>query len=768
MLIISAQPPQPQQTAPATEAVPATKGLAKFGATTQLVVVDVTVKDKSGNPIKGLKPSDFNITEDGKKQESQGLPVPGTGRDRHRARAGPRQPAIKDGPAKGGSTGPRPHPRSNPSPPTRSRHPNPGEVKYKDRRLLVMFFDMTSMPIQDQLRAQSAAQKFLKTQMTPSDLMAVMTFSNELKLLQDFTDDRDALAKIIKGLTVGDTGFGEGSTGADNEADNGDAYVADDTEFNIFNTDRKLAALESAARMLGALPEKKALVYFASGVSKTGVDNEAQLRGTINAAIRNNVSFFPIDARGLVAAAPLGDATKASPGRGGMMNGSSARSQQSSSQGSQETLYTLAADTGGKALLDNNDLGMGIVQAQKEISSYYILGYYSANDKLDGRYRRIKLQTNPELSAKIGKLDYRQGYFAGKEFGKFNSTDKERQLQEALMLGDPMTDLSVALEVDYFRMARDRYFVPVTVKIPGSELELAKHGGAESTKLDFIGEVRDSKGQVQGNVRDYQEIKLKGETAGTLSKRTLAYDTGFTLPPGSYVLKFLTRENETGKMGTFETKFVVPDLTTQVKYLPISSVVLSAQRQDLSTAARQRGARQETARAESAGTGQPEAGAQRDPRIQEGAGHVRVPAGLPAGRDNHPAAGRHGQLLPRQGQGVRDRAAGNHRRARCQDQGAAGAFQRAARQTLAWALYLPGQRARPAGPEVRLLARPHRDGAVSKSFTGGCGVWIPRRRASSARDLNRKSRLEQLEAAFAVLGKRISIAVEDSEFTSAA
>ena len=120
------------------------------------------------------------------------------------------------------------------------------------------------------------------------------------------------------------------------------------------------------------------------------------------------------------------------------------------------------------------------MQAQKEISSYYILGYYSTNDKLDGRYRRIKLQPTAELQAKIGKLDYRQGYFAGKEFGKFNSSDKERQLQEALMLGDPMTDLSVALEVDYFRMARDRYFVPVTVKIPGCELELAQHGAPKA------------------------------------------------------------------------------------------------------------------------------------------------------------------------------------------------------------------------------------------------------------------------------------------------
>ena len=588
LLVVSAQPPQTPQSAqtPASAPAPA-KGVVKFGATTQLVVVDVTVKDKSGNPIKGLKPADFNITEDGKKQDIKIF----TYQELEETAATP-QPVPARPPVPAAAPKTPDAPATPAAPVVKSVTANqiapskPGEVKYKDRRLLVMFFDMTSMPIQDQIRAQTAAEKFLKTQMTPADLMAVMAFSSDLKVLQDFTDDRDALAKIIKGLTIGEgSDFAvDGSTGADNEEDTGAAYTADDTEFNIFNTDRKLAALESAARMLGALPEKKALVYFASGVSKTGVDNEAQLRGTINAAIRNNVAFYPIDARGLVAQAPLGDATKGSPGSSAMYGGSSARTQQASMQGSQETLYTLAADTGGKALLDNNDLGLGIVQAQKEISSYYILGYYSANEKLDGRYRRIKLQPVTELQARIGKLDYRQGYFAGKEFGKFNSTDKERQLQEALMLGDPMTDLSVALEVDYFRMARDRYFVPVTVKIPGSELELAHGKGVESTKLDFIGEVRDSKGAVQGNVRDYQEIKLKGETAGTLSKRTLAYDTGFTLAPGTYTLKFLTRENETGKMGTFETKFVIPDLTTQVKYLPISSVVLSNQRQDLNTA----------------------------------------------------------------------------------------------------------------------------------------------------------------------------------------
>src|SRR5215471_7602611 len=564
-------------------AIPATpqqqeKGIAKFSTTRQLVVVDVTAKDKSGKPIKGMKPSDFLITEDGNKQnievfEYQELeetvapeaPPALKQREEPKPDAAPTAPAVKSLTA-------------NQIAPSK-----PGEVKYRDRRLLVMFFDMTSMPVQDQVRAQTAAKKFINSQMTASDLMAVMSFSTELKVLQDFTDDKDALQKTVKGLTIGEGSdlAADGSTGADNEEDVGAAYTADDTEFNIFNTDRKLAALESAARMLGSLSEKKALVYFASGVSKTGVENEAQLRSTINAAIRNNVSFYPIDARGLVAAAPRGDATKGSPGGASMYSGSSQRSQQSSQQGSQETLYTLAADTGGKALLDNNDLAFGIQQAQKDISSYYILGYYSTNTAQDGRFRKIKVELNPQIASRYGKLDHRPGYYANKDFTKFNSSDKERQLAEALMLGDPMTDLSLALEVDYFRLARDKYFVPITVKMPGSELELAKGRGVESTKVDFIGEVRDAKNVVQGNVRDEQTIKLKGENAGQLSKRTLAYDTGFTLPPGSYTLKFLARENTTGKMGTFETKFTVPDLTTEVRHVPISSVVLSNQRLDM-------------------------------------------------------------------------------------------------------------------------------------------------------------------------------------------
>jgi hypothetical protein len=136
-------------------------------------------------------------------------------------------------------------------------------------------------------------------------------------------------------------------------------------------------------------------------------------------------------------------------------------------QQSQDTLYALAADTGGKALFDSNDPSEGIVQAA------HIIGYYATNTAQDGKFRRIKITLNTDLAA---NLDYRQGYFAGKQFSKFNAADKERQLEDALMLPDPITELTIAMEIDYFQLNRAEYFVPVVVKIPGRELALAKRG----------------------------------------------------------------------------------------------------------------------------------------------------------------------------------------------------------------------------------------------------------------------------------------------------
>jgi hypothetical protein len=188
-----------------------------------------------------------------------------------------------------------------------------------------------------------------------------------------------------------------------------------------------------------------------------------------------------------------------------MFTGQLAQTLTTNFQRSQDTLYSLAKDTGGKAMLDYNDLSMGIVQAEQAVTSYYILGYYSSHAALDGKFHRVKVSLREGLA---GELAFRQGYFADKEFARFTNADKERQLEEALMLDNPVTEITIAMEVNYFQLNRAEYFVPVAVKIPGSELALARRGGAQRTLIDFIGEVKDDYGITMQNVRDKLDIKV--------------------------------------------------------------------------------------------------------------------------------------------------------------------------------------------------------------------------------------------------------------------
>ncbi len=152
------------------------------------------------------------------------------------------------------------------------------------------------------------------------------------------------------------------------------------------------------------------------------------------------------------------------------------------------------------------------------------------------------------------------------------------------MLGDPITDLTIALEVNYFQLNRAEYYVPVVMKIPGNELVLAHRGGAERTVIDFIGEIKDEYNTTVQNIRDKVTIKLSGETAAQLAKRHIQYDAGYTLLPGTYTIKVLARDNETGRIGTYLSKFTVPNLNKEDKRIAISSVVLSSQRVDLKDA----------------------------------------------------------------------------------------------------------------------------------------------------------------------------------------
>jgi VWFA-related protein len=540
----------------------------------QMVVETVVVKDKKGNFIRGLTAKDFTVTEDGTPQtirycEQQSLPTTA-------APLPPSRPEDEQVTIYKRLT------RTSIAPESTTATAGNTDSRYNNHRLLALYFDMTAMPPVDQQRALTAAEKFVRTQMTAADLVSILRFGGgSVDVLQDFTADRNRLLSILETMVVGE---GQGSADSIEDAasaDTGAAFGQDDSEFNVFNTDRQLAALQTAANMLGQMNEKKALVYFASGMRLNGVDNQAQLHATIDAAIRMGVSFWPVDARGLVAQAPLGDATQANPGNAGMYNGQAALAETGRREQSQDTMYSLAADTGGKALLDNNDLTRGITAAQKAISEYYIVSYYTTNSAPNGRFRKVKITVHREDAS----LEYRQGYYARKEFAAFNASDKERQLEDALMLGDPITDLTIAMEINYFQLNRAEYYVPIMVKIPGRELALAKKFGAQHTLIDFVCEIKDDIGGITvSNVRDNVNIKLSDATAAELAKRPIEYDAGFTLPPGHYTMKFLARDDETGRIGTYQASFVIPNLNKETRRVPVSSVVLSSQRVDVKDA----------------------------------------------------------------------------------------------------------------------------------------------------------------------------------------
>ena len=570
-LLPQQKPQQGKQAASAQQVLQPTGGPAHFGISVNTVMEAVTVRDKNGKTIEGLTAKDFVVTEDNvpqtitfcdfQKMHDEVLPSIDVPKSAPIA-------AEKEKPPVTTIT------RTEIMPETG------GELKYRDRRLLALYFDLTAMPPTDQFRAFDSAEKFITKQMKAADLMAIIKYDGEAtRVMVDFTDKRDDLLAAINKMAIADEGLDELSTDTD-ASDTGSAFGEDDSEFNLFNTNRQLAALQNAVKMLGTLNEKKVLIYFASGLQLNGIDNQAQFQATTNAAIRANTVIYSIDARGLVALAPMGNATQGSPGGAAMLSGGGSLAQTNRFQASQDTMYALATDTGGKALLDNNDLSMGVQQAEASVADYYLIGYNTTNGKLDGKMRRIKISLKEDTTA---KLDYRQVYFANKTWEKFNTADKDRQLQDALMMQDPMTEIDLSLQVNYFQLNSAEYFTGVAMKIPGSELALARKGGAERTTIDLIGEVKDEYGSTVGNIRDHVDRKISEETAQQLQRMPIEWDTNLVLLPGKYVIKVLARDDETGRIGTYIKNFVIPNLNKELTRLPMSSVVLGSQRINMKT-----------------------------------------------------------------------------------------------------------------------------------------------------------------------------------------
>ena len=537
-----------------------------FRSGRDLVSIDVIVRDRAGNVVRGLTQADFEIREDGRPQDlstfsfqeisdsmapvaSADLLATAEARAREEAR------------------------RATPATSTPGQVPAPmASEALAGRRLIVLLFDVSSMQPEDVQRAVDSAKKYVDERMTAADLVAVATIGSALDVLVDFSGDRTKVGTALATLAYTEGTATEAPAASTTATDEAEAAATEETatesaELDMFNNDVRLRALKALAETLAPIEQKKAIIYFSAGMQRSGQDNQVELRAAVNSAVRANVSIYPIDTRGLQAIVPGGDARQAS-GRGqALFSGRDVTQQFQRLDASADTLTSLAGNTGGRAFTDTNDFGEAFSRVQRDMSAYYLLGYSSNNPVKDGRFRRLQVRVKREDV----RVEARAGYYAARDFSHTSRGDRETQLQEQLFAEVSATDLPVFATGGWFRLAPDKYYVPLSVAVPGSAVPVPPK--KDKVTLDLLGVVRDEQGRPVGRMR--QTLDLPAGTGPTLAGKQVLYQSGVTLPPGRFAVKVVVRENESGLTGSFEAPILVPEL----KQAPVklSSVVLSTQ-----------------------------------------------------------------------------------------------------------------------------------------------------------------------------------------------
>lgn len=551
----------------------------RFESTTgvTIVSVDVVVRDGAGNVVRGLTAKDFVVSEDGKPQQIttfsfQEIAAAAPGNRANIQLLDGLEDKVRAEASKAASVSANTPEIAATAVPT-----------VNNQRMWMIVLDVSSMQPDDVQRAVEDSREWVSEKMTGADLVALITIGSRINVLSDFTSSKeDALAAIqMLAYNEGTEVNPEAIATAASEAEAASTETATEADiFQEFNNDVRLRFLKTLCQELAPIQQKKALLYFSAGMSRSGDDNQIELRSATSTCNRGNVSIYPIDTRGLQAVAAGGGASSRGNGRS-LLTGQGTRGFAQLNQ-SQETLNTLAADTGGRAFTATNDFGDAFDRVQNDLAAYYLLGYSSTNPARDGRFRRIQVRLVSRAETKGARVEARPGYYAGRSFANTANRDREAMLDDQLQAAVSSTDVPMVLGTGYFRQQgnegqrnnnanNDRFYVPIALAVPGFAVPVAEK--ATEVQLDVKGEVRDEQGRVIGCLRE--TIKVPSGGAETLAGKQVFYQSGVSLPPGRFVAKVVVRENTGGGFGSFEAPIIVPQLDP--KQMKVSSVVMSTQ-----------------------------------------------------------------------------------------------------------------------------------------------------------------------------------------------
>lgn len=536
-------------------------------ANTRLVVVDVVVTDKKGQPVTGLKPEDFTVEENGKKQKVSVFVPPGIA---NRAAAAPAPAGVL------------------------SNHPEnvtPAGIP------TVLLLDAANSPFKEQSYGRSQMLKYVLEQAQAGRPMAVVTLTDRLRVLQQFTSDRQVLLTAIKNFRPQDQilqsgapapeshgvadGPGSGAVSASVALAGQAVQAFADLQIG-YNIERRtmitLEALRALARMLGGLPGRKNVVWLTANLpfdlvpedrAMTDAELLADLPGSgrersvgVNAAgsmaaeqrnlhgqaIREaesqlasaSIAIYPVDLNGLVSG------MEGSAARGGSVYSDSAVSdraiiQVSSLQATHGTMEEVAEQTGGKAYFNQNEIKNGIALAASDEKASYSLGYYPENKKWDGKLRNIKVK----VAQGDTQVRYRKGYFAI-EPGPVKDHNYEQDVAAALEVDAPATQVSFMAQAK----PTDPGKIRVVFLVDAHTLTAEDSGGNKKMNVTFYATVWGSSDKSLSSRSIKVDKAFDAATYQQILDHGMMVPIDVEIPAGGKELRLAVLDNKTGFIGT--------------------------------------------------------------------------------------------------------------------------------------------------------------------------------------------------------------------------
>jgi VWFA-related protein len=564
---------------------PAPDQAAVFRAGTELVQTDITVFDKDGRFVNGLRREDFELRIDGKIRPVAFFERVTAGT----ANEASQLSAARGTPASGGK----------------------GAVSPAADRGRTIFFYVDDLHLD--LGSLNATKKlvgdFIETEMSQDDEVAIASASGQVGFLQQLTDNKTVLRGALQRITLRPNSVRDLDRPPMSEYQ---ALLIDRYDRDVFTvfvqetlrnnpgmmlpqaeslvrnrsrvllqqadqiTANTLSGLESLIRASSRLPERK-LVFFISGGFVLNDSERSNMRRITSAAARTGAVIYAIDVRGLVA--NLLDPSTAAAAD---VTGRLARASLGELTATQDGLNALARDTGGRPVFNTNALGAGLSRALQETSVYYLLAWDPDQEtQKPGTFRTIevKLIGKPDLTARVrrGFFDVDPTAVAVKvKNEKPVEATAETQLREAISAPHPERAIPISLSANYLLGPDRKMMLAASIRIPHEFLSFSQEDGTQTAAVRVTGMVFNDRGQGGASYDDVINVSREAATPLKGSREPVSSTHQILLGPGLYQLRVAVRDERSGRIGGAHSWIEIPDLAS--RHLALSSLVIGARR----------------------------------------------------------------------------------------------------------------------------------------------------------------------------------------------